>query len=508
MPDEPQRAPSSAGKVYLVGAGPGDPDLLTLRAHDLLQSADLILYDNLASPEVLERARPAAQRRYVGKKRSEHACTQAEINETMVAAARAGKLVVRLKGGDPYVFGRGGEEALGLARAGIAFEVVPGVTSALGAAAYAGMPLTHRDHTQAVTLVTGHDVDQLDWQSLAGKQTLVIFMGLLALPVIAQRLMDAGLPPGTPAAAIRWVTHGDQKVVTAPISDLPEAIRRERLRPPSLVVIGTIVALREQIDWFGRLPLRGHSVVVTRAASQAGPLCARLRRFGARVIPIPTISFQAPSSWGPADRAIAGLPSYDWAIFTSVNGVEHFLRRLDASARDLRHLPQRIAAIGSATADRLRDLHLKVELVPEQFVAEALVHSFLGLDMRGSRVLLPRAEEARSLLPERLAEMGAEVDVAPVYRTVVPESSRGLAAQAWAARPAPDWVTVTSPSTARMLVQLVPPERIRASKIASIGPVTSAAVRELGLPVAAEASCYTADGLADALCMAAANAIA
>ncbi len=507
LPDEPKRAPNPAGKVYLVGAGPGNPDLLTLRAHELLQHADLILYDNLASPEVLEHARPAAQRRYVGKKRAEHACTQAEINDLMVAAARDGKIVVRLKGGDPYVFGRGGEEALGLVRAGVPFEVVPGVTSALGAAAYAGMPLTHRDHTQAVTFVTGHDVDQIDWKSLAGRQTLVVFMGLLSMLEIARRLIGGGLSPDTPAAAIRWVTRGDQRVVTASIADLPLAIQREGLRPPALVVVGDIVALRDEIDWFDKLPLRGQSVVVTRAAAQAAPFCGRLRRLGARVIPIPAISFEPPSSWAPADKAIAMLPSYDWAIFTSVNGVEHFLERLDASASDLRHLPKRIAAIGSATADRLRELHLKVELIPDKFVAEAMVEAFRERDVDGRRVLLPRAQEARSLLPDQLAKMGAEIDVVPVYRTVVPEASRALAEQAWSAGTVPDWVTFTSSSTARMLAQLVPLDRLRRSKVASIGPVTSATVRELGLPVAVEARRFTAEGIADALCISVANAI-
>lgn len=507
LSDETKRARNPTGRVYLVGAGPGDPDLLTLRAHELLQAADLVLYDNLASPEVLEHASPLAQRRYVGKKRSEHACTQAEINASMVAAARDGKVVVRLKGGDPYVFGRGGEEARGLARAGIPFEVVPGVTSALGAAAYAGIPLTHRDHTQAVTLVTGHDVDQVDWSSLAGRQTLVVFMGLTSMPAIAKRLVDGGMPADTPAAAIRWVTRGDQRVVTAPIADLPMAIQREGLRPPALVVIGDVVGLRDEIDWFDNLPLRGQSVVVTRAASQAAPFCGVLRRLGARVLPIPAIAFEPPSSWASADAAIEGLARYDWAIFTSVNGVNHFLERLGASERDLRHLPKKIAAIGSATADRLRELHLKVELVPDQFVAEALAEAFLELDMRGSRALLPRAEEARSLLPEQLAEMGAEVDVVPVYRTVAPAASRQLAESAWAVDPVPDWVTLTSSSTARMLAQTVPLDRLKRSKLASIGPVTSATVRELGLPIAVEARRFTTDGLAEALCIAVVGAI-
>ena len=500
LPKTHQPAETRPRTVYLVGAGPGDPDLLTLRALELLRRADLILFDNLTSPEVLAFARPEAERRYVGKKRSDHACTQAEINALMISASRDGKTVVRLKGGDPYVFGRGGEEAQELVRAGVPFEVVPGVTSALGVAAYAGMPLTHRDFTQSVTMLTGHDVDRIDWKSLAGRQTLVVFMGLVAIAEIARRLEHAGLDPETPAAAVRWVTRGDQRVVTATLSSLAFAVSRHGLKPPALVVIGEIVRLRGEIDWFDKLPLRGQSVAVTRADSQAAPFSQKLRRLGAQVIPIPVIEFQAPSDWSPADRAIRDLPSYDWLIFTSVNGVDRFLARLEASPRDLRDLPGKICAIGPATADRIRSLHLRVDLIPNDFVAESLVDSFRGIDLQGARVLLPRAEEARDVLPVQLGEMGAKVDVAPVYRTVLPDRSRELAKTVWGSDSPPDWVTVTSSSTVRNLTRLVPAGSLKRSKIASIGPVTSEAARELGLRVAAEASTYTTDGLASALC--------
>ena len=507
LSDALQSSATGLGTVYLVGAGPGDPDLLTLRALDLLRRADLILYDNLASPEVVALGRPDAERRYVGKKRAEHACTQGEITALMVAAARRGKSVVRLKGGDPYIFGRGGEEALGLARAGIPFEVVPGVSSALGAAAYAGIPLTHRDHTQAVTLLTGHDVEQIDWMSLAGRQTLVVFMGLVSVTEIAGRLIAAGLPPETPAAAIRWVTRGDQEVVTGTVASLPKEIERRGLRPPALVVIGEVVALRGEIDWFDKLPLRGQSVVVTRAATQAGSFSGQLRRLGAQVFPLPAIEFEPPSSWQLADQAIGALPEYDWVVFTSVNGVNHFVDRLDASQRDLRDIPGRIAAIGPLTADCLTALHLQVDLVPEQFVAEALGEAFNDHDLGGAKILIPRAERARDFLPEHLASLGAEVDVAPVYRTVLPASSQALADKLWCADQPPDWVTATSSSIVRNLAQLVPVELLRRSKIASIGPVTSATVRELGLQVAAEATHFTTDSLAEAMCNAAANAL-
>ncbi|MDE0123531.1 MAG: uroporphyrinogen-III C-methyltransferase [Bryobacterales bacterium] len=500
MPEFRQPAEASPGTVYLVGAGPGDPDLLTLRAHDLLLRSDLVLFDNLTSSDIVAFAPQGAERRYVGKKRAEHAFTQAEINALMIAAARKGKVVVRLKGGDPYVFGRGGEEAQELVRAGVPFEVVPGVTSALGAAAYAGMPLTHRDYTQSVTMLTGHDVDQIDWKSMAGRQTLVVFMGLTSIAEIARRLQHAGRDPGTPAAAVRWVTRGDQEVVTSTLAELPSAVRREGLRPPALVVIGEIVRLRDEIDWFAKLPLRGQSVAVTRAAAQAAPFCQKLRRLGAEVHPIPVIEFEDPEDWGPVDRAICSLPSYDWLVFTSVNGVDRFVARLDASSRDLRDLPRKICAIGPATADRVRSLHVAVTMVPNDFVAESVVEAFRSRDLHGARMLLPRAQEARDVLPVQLAAMGVQVDVVAVYRTVPPPGSRALARAIWESDNPPDWVTATSSSTVRHLASMVPADRLRRSRVASIGPVTSGAARELGLTVSVEASTFTTDGLVQALC--------
>ncbi len=503
VPAAEESGPPIPGKVYLVGAGPGDPDLLTVRALELLQRADLVLYDNLASREVVSLAAPHAEVRYVGKKRAVHACTQGEINRLMVAAAAGGRRVVRLKGGDPYVFGRGGEEAQRLAARGIPFEVVPGVSSALGVAAYAGLPLTHRDHTQAVTFVTGHDVESVDWACLAGRQTLVIFMGLLSLPSIVRRLLQHGLSPETPAAAVRWATRGDQQVVAESLARLPDEVKRGGLKPPALVVIGEIVGLRHEVEWFDRLPLRGHSVAVTRAASQAGPFCRQLRRLGALVLPLPVLEFVPPTDWSAADGAISRLRNYDWLIFTSVNGVNHFLERLERCGRDLRDLPRRIAAIGPATADRLRALHLRVDLVPERYVAESLAGALEGRGLAGDRVLLARAERARDVLPKELARMGAEVDVAPVYRTILPDSSVGLARRHWIDQAPPHWVTLTSSSTARNLAALVPPDRLRRSRIASIGPVTTATAREFGMDVVVEAETFTTDGLARALCEAA-----
>ncbi len=499
MSDAYQAGGANPGTVYLVGAGPGDPDLLTVRACELLGQADLVLYDNLSSPDVLTLARPDAECRYVGKKRAERVATQAEINAWMVAAARAGKTTVRLKGGDPYLFGRGGEEAQQLAHAGIPFEVVPGVTSALGAAAFAGIPLTHREFTHSVTMLTGHDVARIEWERLTGRQTLVIFMGVMSISEISRHLMGAGLDPTTPAAALRWVTRGDQRVVVSTLEELPTTIKRHDLKPPALVVIGEVVLLREEIDWFGKLPLREQSVVVTRAAIQATSLCRSLRRLGADVIRIPTIGFEPPSDWGVADRAIRRIRSYDWMVFTSANGVDWFVRRLDASPRDLRDLPPKICAIGPGTAGRLRSLHIRVDLVPEEFVGESLVDAFRGIPIRRARVLLARAQDARDVIPVALAGMGAEVDVVPVYRTVIPHGSHQAAKRQWQAVKTPGWVTATSPSTIRNLAQLVPVDLLRRSRIASIGPITSEAARQVGLSVVAQASSYTTDGLVEAL---------
>ncbi len=490
---------SKIGKVSLVGSGPGDPQLLTLRGRALLERADVIFYDNLAAPAVLGYASSGAQRVYVGKKRAERAHSQEQINELLIVEARKGRNVVRLKGGDPYIFGRGGEEALALAAAGIPFDVVPGVTSAVGVAAYAGIPLTHRDHTQAVTFVTGHCVDALDWASLASRQTLVVFMGLTAIADISSRLREAGRAAETPAAAVRWGTRGDQETVAGTLGDLPEKVARRMLKPPALVIVGEVVGLRQNVNWFESLPLFGQAVVVTRAAAQAGALAGKLRELGAHAIEIPAIAFEPPGSFDPVDRAVEKLDSYDWLAFTSANGVRCFIERLDASSRDLRSVRARLCAIGPATAEALAELHLKVDLLPDEFVAESVADAFRGCRLEGKRVLLPRAETAREFLPEALRSFGAAVDVVPVYRSVLPEASRRAAERAWGGAKAPDWVTITSPSTVTNLTEIVPLDRLRESRIASIGPITSRAARDLGLTVSVEASPYTADGLVDAL---------
>ena len=483
----------TTGKVYLVGAGPGDPELLTLKGKRVLGEADAVLFDHLASEELLALAPASAERVYVGKKKSEHAFGQDEICAMLVERARAGKTVVRLKGGDPFIFGRGGEEVEALAGAGIPFEVVPGVTSPLGIAAYCGVPLTHREHTSVVTMFTGHDVEKIDWRSVSGAETLVIFMGLSNLKVIVERLIAHGRAPETPAMAVRWATRPDQQTVSSALADLPRVVAEVKMKPPATIVIGGVVELREKLGWYERLPLYGRTVVVTRAAEQAGGLAARLRQLGARVIEWPTIAIGPAASYAALDGAIARLESYDWLIFTSVNGVRCFVERLDGSQRDWRALRGRLCAIGPATRRALEQLHLKVDVTPAEYVAESLLEAFSKDDLTGKRVLLPRAAVARDVIPEELRRRGALIDVVEAYRTGMPEQAR----QPLPAKP--DWITFTSSSTVRNFVEAQGVGVLEGVSIASIGPVTSETVRQYGLTVTVEAKPYTIDGLLNTL---------
>jgi uroporphyrinogen III methyltransferase/synthase len=487
------------GKVYLVGAGPGDPELITVRGLRLLETADVILYDNLAPTGLLSRAPAAAERLYVGKKRARHAYTQEQINQLLIDYARRGMRVVRLKGGDPYLFGRGGEEAQALYSAGIPFEVVPGVTSALGLAAYAGIALTHRATTSAVTFVTGHEVEQIDWTKIGTAETLVVFMGVTAFDEISHRLIAAGRAPATPAIAVRWASRGDQHSVVGTIENLAARMHEADLKPPATIVVGEVVSLRPALNWFEKLPLFQTRIVVTRAREQAGRLAEMLREQGAYVIELPTIEIRPPEDFAPLDAAIAELESYDWVLFTSANGVRFFIERLDASGKDLRHLRGKVCAIGPATADRLRALHIQVDLMPEEYVAESVLKAFEVQHLAGKRILLPRAKVARDLIPAELARRGAAVDVVPAYQTVAPEESAKLAADIFASDSKPDWITFTSSSTVRNFVRLCGVEWLNSVRIASIGPVTSRTVQEFSLRVDLEADPYTMEGLVEAL---------
>jgi uroporphyrinogen III methyltransferase / synthase len=487
------------GKVYLVGAGPGDPDLITWKGRKLLSIAEAILYDHLASEHLLDLAPQHCERIYVGKKKAVHAFPQEEICRMMIERARRGLTVVRLKGGDPFIFGRGGEEVEALADAGVAFEVVPGVTSPLGIAAYSGVPLTHRDHTKVVTFVTGHDVAAIDWSKVGQSETLVIFMGIGAIHEIASEIIKHGRSGATPAIAVRWGTRPDQETVAGTLADIADRIDQAQMKPPATVIIGEVAALHEKLNWYEKLPLFGQRIVVTRAADQAGELSDRLRALGADAIELPVISIQPSEDPGPLDRAIAQLSTYDWLIFTSVNGVKFFLDRLDGSPTDLRSLRARICAIGPATRRAVESLHLKVDLMPEEYVAESLVKAFAGMSLQGARVLLPRAAVARDLIPVELAKLGAHVDLVEAYRNAPPPKAPELVRAMFAAADKPDWVTFTSSSTVKNLASIAGKDALEGVRVASIGPVTSETARSLGLTIDTEAKQFTIDGLIQAI---------
>jgi uroporphyrinogen III methyltransferase/synthase len=496
---------SDRGRVYIVGAGPGDPELLTLKGRRALSLADVVLYDHLANEALLDFAPANAERLYVGKKRAEHALSQEEICSVMVERVRRGLTVVRLKGGDPYIFGRGGEEAEALADAGIPFEVVPGVTAALGIAAYAGVPLTHREHTSVVTFVTGHEVAHIDWDKVGAAETLVVFMGLTHIREIAREIVSRGRSAETPAMAVRWATRPHQRCIVGTLGDLAGRIERAGMKPPATIVIGEVVRLREKLNWFERLPLFGTRIVVTRAQSQAGAMRERLESLGAEVVELPVISIEPPADPAPLDAAIARLAEYDWLIFTSANGVRFFLDRLDRSPRDLRSLRARICAIGPATRRAIEELHLKVDLMPEEYVAESLVAAFAGSgytpgdDLNGRRILLPRAAVARDLIPVELARLGATVDVVEAYRNVPPAGAAERLEALFSSARKPHWITFTSSSAVNNFVAIAGSSALAGIRIASIGPVTSATLRSHQLEPAVEAAEFTIDGLIAAI---------
>jgi uroporphyrinogen III methyltransferase/synthase len=495
--------------VYLVGAGPGDPGLLTLRAVECLAQADLVVYDKLAAPRVLDYAPPTAERICVTDLADCHVERYRPVQQTLIDGARAGRRVVRLKGGDPFLFGRGGEEGEALRQAGIPFEVVPGVTAALGAAAYAGIPLTHRQHASAVALVTGHEDPTkpgtaLDWQALARfPGTLVFYMGMSRLGRIVASLIGHGKSADTPAAVVQWGTTGEQQTVEAALGELPAAVQQAGLAAPAVVLVGPVVSLRGRLAWFERRPLRGKRVLVTRPRHQAGELVRRLELLGAVPLVLPAVEIEPPADWSAVDRAIDELPAYQWLVFTSGNGVSAFLGRLRARGRDLRALGGvRLAAIGPATAEALRGFHLVPDVVPAEFRSEALAAA-LAERVAGQDVLLARADRGRELLREELARTARRVEQVAVYRQVDAVDANAPVLD-WLRRGEIDYVTLTSSNIARALVRALDEvcrRRLESGEVrlVSISPVTSAAVRELGLPVAAEASEYTAGGLVDAL---------
>ena len=481
--------------VFLVGAGPGDPGLLTMRGAELLRSADVVVYDRLSVASLLDQAPETAQRISVGKTPGGPTVPQDEINALLVERGQAGERVVRLKGGDPFVFARGGEECLALAAAGVDYEVVPGVTSAIAAPAYAGVPVTLRHSSTSFTVVTGHEDPErlgaegsVDWDAVARVGgTIVVLMGVGRIEAIAEALMAGGRPAETPAAAVRWGTRPEQETVRATLGTLAD----QDLAPPATIVIGDVAA--ERLAWFERRPLLGLSVVVTRPRHQAAALADRLRLAGAEPVLVPAISIEEPADGGAALReAVGRLRAYDWVVLTSANGA----RRLLAELRDARDLGEaEVAAIGPATADALLDGNIEADLIPDEYVAEQLLSALPDPPFGGGRILIARAAAARDVLPDGLRERGWEVDVVETYRT----ETAAIDPSAGARLDTADLVTFTSSSTvARHLEQVGGPDSVTGA-IACIGPVTTATAREAGLTVAVEAPVYTVDGLVQAV---------
>jgi uroporphyrinogen III methyltransferase/synthase len=498
---------ASKGFVSLIGAGPGDPGLLTLHGARALAAADVVIYDYLSNPLLLDHARPGAERIYVGKMAGQHTLSQEEIDALLVERALAGQRVARLKGGDPFVFGRGGEEALALLEAGIPFEVIPGVTSAVAAPAYAGIPVTHRGLASSFAVITGHedpgkDESAIDWAHLAnGVDTLVFLMGVGNLPQIVEQLVAHGRPASTPVALVRWGTMPAQETVTGTLADIVTRVESAGLRPPAVIVVGEVVALREQVRWFEARPLFGQRVLVTRTREQASALSDRLRALGADAVELPTIRIVAPEDWRPLDRAIADLSSFDGIVFTSTNGVRYFWERLAVAGLDARALAGvRLAAIGPATAAALQSHGLSPDYVPGRYVAEA-VAAGLG-QVEGQRILLPRADIARPALAALLGDRGADVVKVVAYRTERPEIEAGkLETLLHSVTVA----TFTSSSTVRNLAELARdsdldlPAALQGAIVACIGPITAQTAREAGLTVHVVAVEYTVGGLVDAL---------
>ncbi len=498
---------NSAGRVYLVGAGPGDPQLLTLRGAELLRSADVVVYDSLVNPALARLAPPGAE---IIARSSERSFTQEELNELLVQRARAGKRVVRLKGGDPFLFGRGGEEAERLAAVGVPFEVVPGVSSITAVPASAGIPLTHRTLASTLTVVTGHEDPAkpgpgVDWALLARTPgTKIILMGLERLGAIAETLQAHGLSGATPAAVISWGTTDRQRTVTAPLADIARRAQDAGLVAPAVIVIGEVAALRERLNWFEDRPLFGRRVVVTRAREQAEPLSRQLRERGAEVLEVPCLRVAPPSNPAPLAEAMAGLGSYDWVIFTSVNGVTSFFDQFFRAYEDLRCLGLlRLAAVGPATAAKLRELHLKVDLVPQEYVAREIARELAREgSLENLRILLLRAEVANPELPRLLEEAGAIVDDIACYRTVA-ETEDPTGAGARLVAEGADWLTFASGSAARHFDERFHLAELRARhprlRVASIGPETTRVLAELGCPVEVEARPHTIEGLVESL---------
>lgn len=491
------------GIVFLVGAGSGDPGLITLRGRLVLAAADVVMYDYLANPILLKHCREGAELVCLGQHGRSRIWPQDEINAHLIAYARQGKRVVRLKSGDPAVFARGAEEALALRQAGIEFEMVPGITAALAAASYAGIPITHRDHASAVALVTGHEkADKegpaVDYKKLAQfPGTIVFYMGVTSAGEWSRDLLSEGKPASTPVAIVRRVSYPDQTTHLTTLGEVANFVKQSALRPPVVFIVGEVVNLRDELTWFERRPLHGTQIVVTRPREQATWLVQVLEEEGATVHVDPAIVIEEVRDPGPLDRAIADLPSFDWLVFVSTTGVSKFMSRLLDSGRDTRHLAGvKLAAVGKITAATLGHYFLKCDLVPEDFEAEMLAQSLAPLTV-GKRVLIVRASRGREVLGERLTAAGALVEEVVAYESVDNDLADPLVSERLAEKKI-DYITVTSSAIAASVIRRYG-ELLRHTKIASMGPITSETVRSLGYEVAVEALEFTITGLAEAI---------
>jgi len=494
------------GKVYIVGAGPGDAGLMTLKGIDCLREADVVIYDYLVSKDLLKYAKSDARFIYAGKQGGAHTLSQWQINDLLVKEAKAGNVVARLKGGDPFIFGRGGEEAEKLVANKISFEIVPGVTSAIAVPAYAGIPLTHRGLTSTVAFVTGHEdptkeKSDINWSALSRIGTLVFLMGVKNIEKIVRELKDNGRSPKTPAALIRWGTTPRQKILEGTLADIVNLAKDRKFVPPAILIVGEVVALRDRLQWFDSKPLFGKGVVITRPEKQADDLAQLLIKEGATPIHFPTIKIVPPLSWRELDKAIKKLDDYDWLIFTSANGVAYFFERLSAKGKDIRDLKGiKICCIGPATARQVQDKGIRVDLIPGEFISEGILKSFARKKLKGKKILLARAAEARDVLPEGLKKLGARVDVATAYVTVTSGRKKNELEDLFYENRV-DVITFTSSSTVNNFRKIMGsgfrlPEGV---KIASIGPVTAATARKAGFPVDIHQEEYTMEGLVNAL---------
>ena len=501
------------GKVYLVGAGPGDPGLITVRGKNLLERAEVVVYDYLAGKKLLKHAPASAELIYVGKKGGvEHSHSQEEINQMLVDHARQGKMVVRLKGGDPFIFGRGGEEVQQLHGAGVPFEVVPGVTSATAAATYAGIPITHRDYTASVAFLTGHEDPTkensgINWEKLAtGVGTLVIYMGIKNLPIIVANMIKYGRDPQTPVAVVRWASTPEQRSVVGTLATIAQVVADSGIKPPSLIIIGEVVSLRDTIDWYEKRPLFGKKIIVTRTREQASELVAGLEEYGADCLEYSTINIQPVDSYEILDDELERINEYHWILFTSLNGVKYFFERLYGKGLDARHLKgPEIAVVGKSTADLLLKYGVHADLIPSVFTGEGLAESLLDQGVEGRNILIPRALQGREILPETLRGAGAQVTVAPVYQNCPAQGDKEFL-RSELEKGGVEMVTFTSSSTVRNFLALLDEENqdelkklLAGVKIAAIGPITAKTVTDSGLRVDIQPEQHTIPAMIEAI---------